>query len=193
VRLFLALNFPDELRRAIHDATAPLRAAAPAVSWVDAARLHLTLKFLGEQPAEVVGPLAQSLRAVAAAHAPLALAIGGLGAFPERRRPRVVWIGVAPDPKLELLHHDVETACGALGYEVEGRAFRPHVTLGRIRPAGRGRRPDLEPAVASALADAAREVYSRWTADVGSVDLMESVLSSGGSRYRVLHAAPLGG
>ena len=191
MRLFLALNFPGDLRRAIGEATAPLRAAAPAVHWVDESRLHLTLRFLGEQPPDAVRALAETLLVVAPAHAPLTLDLGGLGAFPSRRRPRVVWLGVAPDAKLELLYHDVETACGALGHGVEGRAFRPHVTLGRARP-GRGRRGELEPAAASALAEAARAVYSRWTTDVGSVDLMESVLVPGGSRYRVVQAVALG-
>lgn len=192
MRLFVAINLPDAERRAIAAATAPLREAAPSVGWVDESRLHLTLKFIGERPAGEAGLLAESLRRVCAAHDPLVLDVGGLGAFPTRRNPRVIWLGVAPDPKLELLQHDVEEACAALGYEVEGRAFRPHLTLGRVRDRARGG-GGVEAPVAAALAQSAREVQGRWSATVGSVDLMESVTGRGGPRYRLVDAAPLAG
>lgn len=187
MRLFLALNFPASLRRAIFDATAPLRAAAPGLAWVAESRLHLTLKFLGERPDDAVAPLVGALDDVGATHPPVTMSLGGLGAFPNQRRPRVVWLGIAPDPKLELLHHDVETACASLGYELEGRAFRPHLTLARVRRGGG--EPGAEPA--RALAAAAREVQFRGTAVVETLDLMRSELAAGGSRYTVLHAAPL--
>ena len=190
MRLFIAISLPDAERRAIAAATAPLRDAAPSVGWMDESRLHLTLKFLGEQPAEAVPALSAALRQAAAPHSPIALDLGGLGAFPTQRRPRVIWLGVAPDPKLELLHHDVEEACAALGYEVEGRAFRPHLTLGRVRP-GRVGRGEVDAAAATALAKAAREVHSRWTAEGLSVDLMESVIGRGGARYSLVSAAAL--
>ncbi|MFL5575460.1 MAG: RNA 2',3'-cyclic phosphodiesterase [Gemmatimonadaceae bacterium] len=195
MRLFVAINLPGDVRRSIADATASLRAAAPSLAWTDEARLHLTLKFLGEQTDDAREPLAAALRAVAPRHAPLSLELGGLGAFPTRRRPRVVWLGVAPDPKLELLHHEVEVACADLGYEIEGRAFRPHLTLGRVR-AGRGgaRGHDAARAAetASALDSAARAMRQRWTAAVDSLDLMRSELAAGSSRYSVLDAVPLG-
>jgi 2'-5' RNA ligase len=192
VRLFIAINLPGAERRAIAEATAPLRDAAPSVGWVDETRLHLTLKFIGERPADAAAALAAALRGAAAPHAPLTLEIGGLGAFPTKRRPRLIWLGVAPDPKLELLHHDVEAACAALGYDVEGRAFRPHLTLGRVRQHARGG-AGVDAAAAAALARSAREVQDRWTAEVRSVDLMESVLGKGGPRYTLVDAAPLGG
>ncbi|HET7458090.1 MAG TPA: RNA 2',3'-cyclic phosphodiesterase [Gemmatimonadaceae bacterium] len=193
MRLFLAINLPAPLRRAIFDATAPLRAAAPSLAWVAEPNLHLTLKFFGERPESEATSLARALDAVASGHAPVTLALGGLGAFPNQRRPRVVWLGIAPDPKLELLHHDVEAACAALGYELEGRAFRPHLTLARVRPArGGAERPGAD-AAARALAGAAREVRFRETAVVETLDLMRSELAAGGSRYTVLHAAPLRG
>src|SRR5919108_431638 len=68
VRLFLAINLEPAVRRAVIEATSQLRDAAPTLSWVDESRLHLTLKFLGEQPPDVVTPLAKSLDEVAARH-----------------------------------------------------------------------------------------------------------------------------
>ena len=185
MRLFVAINLPDALRQAVFDASAPLREAAPrGVSWVAPERLHLTVKFLDEQPESVVDPLAASLAAVTARHPPLSLELEGLGAFPNFRRPRVVWLGVRPDPKLELLHHDVELGCARLGFEVEGRPFRPHLTLGRVRV-------DAPKESGRSLAAAARAVHFRERAAVSSLDVMRSDLAPGGSRYTVLARAML--
>jgi 2'-5' RNA ligase len=94
-------------------------------------------------------------------------------------------MGVAPEAKLELLYHDVERECEALGFAAEGRAFRPHLTLGRIRtpPAPEARR---------ALGEAMRDCTFSARIAVESVDLMASALGRQGSRYSVMVAAPLG-
>lgn len=184
MRLFLAINLPDDVRRRAYEAAAPLRAASPAVSWVAERNLHLTLKFLGEVPDGGDDGIVRGMQEVVGRHAGITLSIGGFGAFPNMRRPRVVWLGIAGDPRLELLHHDVEVACAALGFAVEGRPFRPHVTLGRVKGA-------MSADEARALAAAARSARFRASSAVESVDVMRSELSPGGSRYTVLAALPL--
>jgi 2'-5' RNA ligase len=185
VRLFIAINLPDDVRQRIHAAAEPLRRAAPDVAWTPVERLHLTLRFLGERPDGEREPLAAMLAEVGERHAPLALTIEGGGAFPTLARPRVIWAGVAADPRLELLHHDVEASCVALGYEPEGRAFRPHLTLGRARGG-------IEPAAGRvALSRAAREIALREEIDVDSVDLMRSDAGPRGPRYTRLAAGTL--
>ena len=185
MRLFLAINFPAELRSRIEEAEAPLRAAAPALRWVSADRVHLTVRFVGDVPLEGVPALRDALDVATARHADTPLALRGLGAFPNFRRARVVWLGVEPHPRLELLHHDVEGACVALGFEPEGRAFRPHVTLARV--------PDHAPEdELRALHRLARSFGFDEILDVASVDLMSSELSPEGPRYRLLHSSPLG-
>jgi 2'-5' RNA ligase len=186
VRLFLALNLPRELREAAHLAAAPLRDAAPALAWTPAERLHLTVKFLGEQPEAAVAPLVEAHGTVAGGHPPAPLALERVGAFPGWRRARVLWLGVRPEPRLELLHHDVEVACAALGYPIEGRAFRPHVTVGRVRAGG-------EPPDVRALARAARGVHFRAEVEAPSLDLMLSAPAPGGPRYTRLAALALAG
>lgn len=184
MRLFVALNLDDRTRAAVHEAAAPLQAAVPDLAWVPAERLHFTLKFLGETPPEGVPALRAALDVVAARHRAFVLGLSAAGAFPNFRKPRVVWAGVEPDPRLELLQHDLESRCAELGYEVEGRPFRPHLTLARVKgpvPAGPLR----------ALADAARDLTFEAEVDVESIDLMHSTLSSAGPRYALLHAAPL--
>jgi 2'-5' RNA ligase len=183
VRIFLAINFPAETRLALHAAMEPVRQAATTVRWTDAGRLHLTLKFLGECPESALDPLVEAMRLVAPRYDPVDMTLGGLGAFPNLQRPRTVWLGVRADPKLELIHHDLEVACASLGYDVEGRPFRPHITVGRAGD----RRVD-----AAALAIAARRVRFRESVVAESVDLMVSEQTREGPRYRALAEVPLG-
>jgi 2'-5' RNA ligase len=160
----------------------PVRAAAPAARWVDEDRIHLTVKFLGDQPEAAVEPLLGAIATVAARYDPIPLEVGGLNAFPNLRSPRVVWVGVRADPKLELLQHDIERACEALGHEVEGRAYRPHVTVGRVEP---------REISAERLAVAARSVSFCADALAETVDLMVSETVDRRLTYRVVGSAAL--
>ena len=169
----------------LHDASRPIREAAGQASWVAPSKLHLTLKFLGDIDEGRVPEIAARLREIATAHRSITLDIGGAGVFPNLRAPRIVWMGVETDARLELLGHDIERAFEALGFPMEGRAFRPHITLGRLRS-------PLDAARRGALQDALRASTIRRRIPVQTVDLMASTLGAGGSSYRVLTAAPLG-
>src|SRR3954463_2287279 len=170
VRLFLAINLAPEVRHAIVEATAPLRAIAPALAWVREPQLHLTVKFLGQQLEDMATSVAHALRSVGERNRSIDVEVGGIGAFPNFRRPRVVWIGVTPDPKLELLHHDVESVCESLGLPVEGKPFRPHVTLARVKPRSADVRTLRELSRAAPEVDYVEEVI------ITGVDLMASEL-----------------
>ena len=183
MRLFLAINLEPDLRRAIVDVTAPLRTAAPSLGWIGEARLHLTLKFLGEQPEDIVAPLSDSMRQVAQRHRQFSMELGEIGAFPNFRRPRVVWMGIGREPRLELLHHDLELACETHGLELEGRAFRPHLTLARVKD--RTAQEELR-----RLSRASKTVDFEEESPVTSIDLMRSTLGAAAT-YECLHAAPL--
>lgn len=185
MRTFIALNIPPDDRQALHDATRPIREAVGDASWVAADNLHLTLKFLGEVDEARAVQVGQHLASIGVAHRPLTLEVAGAGVFPNFRAPRIVWMGVAPDSKLELLHHDVERGCEALGFGAEARAFRPHITLGRLKapPPAHVRR---------VLGDALRACTFSRRVPVDSVDLMASALGGSGSRYSVVAAASLG-
>lgn len=186
MRLFLAINLPAEVRHAIAtEVAAPLQAVAPQLSWVREPALHLTVKFLGEQPEEMVPKLVDALRTVGERNKVIEVEIGGVGAFPNFRRPRVVWIGVTPDPKLELLHHDVEAACEELGMPLDGKPFRPHLTLARVKPRA------ADSITLRKLLHAADDVTHVEEVLISSVDLMHSELGPGGSAYRLLASTPL--
>jgi 2'-5' RNA ligase len=186
VRLFFAIELVDALRTALDHAIAPLRAAEPELSWVRAEKLHLTMKFLGEVDDAGADRLAAAADAVAARHAPFEMTLGGVGAFPNFRRARVVWMGVGIEPRLELLHHDLEVACGEAGFEVEGRPYRPHITLARVRsPLALDR--------ARPFARAAKRVAYASSQHVGAVSLLESMRGPDAGRYCRVYAATLGG
>jgi len=184
VRLFLAINFPADVRRDIVAATAPLRDCAPELGWVDETRLHLTLKFFDDQPQETADAICAATVRVASRHRELVMQLGGIGAFPNFRRSRVVWMGVEQDPRLELLHHDTEVAYESLGFDVEGRPFRPHLTLARVK------HPLPEERV-RCLTGAARGIDFTTEAVVRSLDVMRSELGPRGSSYSTIAAASL--
>ncbi len=184
MRLFLAINLPAPIRREIEAASEPLKACAPELAWVPESRMHLTLKFLDEQPEERLEAIQAAVADVAGRHRELVMSIGGVGAFPNFRRPRVVWMGVNQDARLELLHHDVELACERIGFEVDGRPFRPHLTLARVR-----RAPAEEQL--RELWRAAKRVDYRGDCIVRSVELMRSETGPGGSTYTPLMSAAL--
>jgi 2'-5' RNA ligase len=186
MRLFFSIELSEELLDLLEETTAPLRAEAPELAWVGREKRHLTLKFLGDVEEADVSRLTVAADRAAARHAPLEMSVREIGAFPNFRRARVVWIGVEQDARLELLHHDLEQACEREGFEVEGRPFRPHVTLARVRA-------PLSVDRLRALARAARSVRVRATVRVEWITLFESTLAPAGARYRRVHAAPLGG
>ena len=186
MRLFFAIELGDAVLDLLEETTAPLRAEAPELAWVARDKRHLTLKFLGDVDESDVPRLIAAADGTAARHRQLEMTVREVGAFPNFRRARVVWIGVEQEPRLELLHHDLELACAEEGFEVEGRPFRPHITLARVRdplPAERLR----------ALARAARRVRMQANVQVERITLFESTLAPTGARYRRIHAAPLGG
>ena len=184
MRCFIAINLPPDLRTALADQTAPLRRSAPGERWVDCDHLHATVRFLGDVDTSFIDRLTVALAAAAGRYDPISLEIASIGAFPTWKQARVVWTGVGYDPKLELLHHDVEVACTELGLEVEGRPFRPHVTLARLREPGG--------AVARAVFRAARGLEVRYAMTLDTIDLMQSTHFAAGSRYTRLAAVPLG-
>jgi 2'-5' RNA ligase len=186
MRLFFAIELGDALLERLEEETAPLRGVAPELAWVARDHRHLTLKFLGDVEEGAVPKLTAAADHAVAGHDPLEMTVREVGAFPNFRRARVVWIGVQQEPRLELLHHDLELACEHAGFEVEGRPFRPHITLARVRaPLSVDRMRDL--------ARVARTVRMKASVLVDHVTLFESTLSPTGARYRRLHAASLGG
>ncbi len=187
MRCFVAIDLSAETRDAIADAQAGLRAIAPRadIGWIDPAKMHLTLKFLGEVDEAQREPIGTALASVGHAHAPFELAAAGAGTFPGPARPRVLWVGLKSGLReIGLLAADVERACAPLGFPPEARPFRGHVTLGRVRaPRGVGR-------VVRAMSALQGTTFGTWTAR--EIVLYRSHLGGGrGARYEPLARFPI--
>lgn len=185
MRLFVALNLPAAEKERLYEAAAPLREAELPFRWVAPGAIHLTLKFLGEVHREAVGRVRDVVWAVAAKAAPFEVSLGGFGAFPTLRRPRVLWAGVEPTPELRSLKHDLEWELARLGFEREVRAFHPHLTLGR--EVNGARVSDFR-----AFESAVAALRYEGMLEVRTVELMRSMLSPKGARYEAIHGLRLG-
>lgn len=189
-RLFVALDPPEAVRRRIAAAVAALRRsaghAAEEVRWTSAETLHLTVQFLGAVPEERIPEIDAAVRAAAAGGRPLQLELRGAGGFPNARRPRVVWLGLAGDvAPLAALADDLGRRLTPLGLQPEARPFSPHLTVGRARD------HHGAPGLGGALAEAALGEGIAWRA--AELVLFESHLEPGGARHEALLRAPLGG
>jgi 2'-5' RNA ligase len=136
VRLFVAVDVPDELKAAIEsDVVDPLRAELPGPRWTRPESRHLTLAFLGEVAEERVDAIADAVRNAAASRACFEAAFETIGGFPNLRRPRVLWIGLGTGAEPTAgLATSVQEGLVPLGFEPEHRPFRSHLTLARCNP-----------------------------------------------------------
>jgi RNA 2',3'-cyclic 3'-phosphodiesterase len=136
IRSFVAIEVGEPARAAIEACLVGLRDELTDVAWTPPQNLHLTLKFLGSVLPEGVASLADSLAGIAATQPAFEVAFRGVGAFPSANRPRVLWVGAAADPLVQLAGA-VEVASIAVGVAPETRPYHPHVTLGRVRTPAR--------------------------------------------------------
>ena len=188
LRAFIAVEIPPEIHKAIESKTAPLRAALDAslVRWVPTDNIHLTLKFLGDISPSNVEMLSQILSGEVSQHSTFALEFGELGAFPNPRRPRVIWIGIQAPAGLEALQRGIEAAAATLGYPSEERPFSPHLTIGRVKQAAGSAGIQK---IRSALEET--KVGALGTTQVSAVHLFKSDLKPSGAVYTRLFSAPL--
>lgn len=184
MRLFLALNLPEDERARIHASAAPLREAGFPVHWLEPEGYHLTLKFLGDVRGDLRPLVEKVMDRVSAGTRAFPLTFSGFGAFPTIRRPQLIWLGVEPTPALRCLKQDLEWGLSHHGFERETRAFHPHITLGRA--------DETEGAGAfRGLDELSAEVQHKGTVAVAAVDLMRSQLSKSGTKYTLLRESPL--
>jgi 2'-5' RNA ligase len=191
IRAVIAIPLPHRLLERLAALQRQLEAQVPSrsVRWVRGEGIHLTLKFLGDTPAEKLPDIQQALAAVAR-HAPAcSFTIEGLGCFPNPRRPRVVWTDVQePTGRLAALQDAIEEVMAPFGYPPEGRGFTPHLTLGRVRR--RTPRSDV--------ARVGEVVSSTTVGPLGEVladhfALIRSVLKPAGAEYTTLEEFSLRG
>lgn len=198
-RAFVAVGLPEDVRAALVDLQRTLEPGLPGARWVEPALRHLTLAFLGDVPDAALPALGQAVATAARGVPAFDLAVRGLGAFPDARRPRVLWaglVGAGTDSHLAgltALQRTVVAALHAAGHPPADDRFHPHVTLARLPDLrGRGRRPaPRPPADLTTLLDR----HAGWSGGlfrVGEVVLYASRLAASGPTYTPLARGPLG-
>ena len=126
-RLFVSIELPDDVKHLL----ARLSGDVPGARWLEADEMHLTVRFLGEVDGLVYEDVLAALDEVRAA--PFELALRGVGHFPPRGEPRILWAGLDRSEPLRVLHDRVESALVRAGVEADHRKFSPHVTLARLK------------------------------------------------------------
>lgn len=191
LRAFIAIKLSDELRGHIGEVQAELKRRAfgrDGLGWVRPEGIHLTLRFLGDIAEERVEALGALLRDVAVEMMPFGLEARGIGAFPNLRAPRVIWLGLHGTPEsMEALRHiqaRVEEGVAGLGFPREPREFTAHLTLARVR--------DRQSGAALAKVLEANQDRAVGSFIATSVGLIKSELRSAGAVYTTLVEVPFG-
>lgn len=186
MRVFVALDIEPSIRDRIARFMDGVREFAPDARWGRPESLHITLKFIGEKPAEKIEEIKTALAAVKSAT--FSVTVKGHGFFPTPISPRVFWIGIDSGPELAVLADSVDAVTARLGIPLEEHRYSPHLTL--ARGGGRSGAPHRQPGdkpnhnfqrLQQKLAALPSPEFGTMTAH--EFFLFESQLMRGGSRY----------
>ncbi len=184
VRAFLAIEPNDEVRASLAALLDRFRRVPAKVSWVPPENLHLTLRFLGDIDRGCLERLAGGLAGPLSEVDAFRVCACGVGAFPNARRPGVIWVGImGPPAPLFEAQSIVEEAARAAGLEAEKRDFMAHITLGRVRDRRPG--PQLTECVAR------EKDFEAGEFAVHAVSLFSSELTQQSAIHRKLKEFPL--
>lgn len=187
MRLFVALDIPREARDLISSGVASVHLRIGGARWVDPGNLHLTLKFIGAYTEEGLPRLEKGIRAAGERCAPFRAALGGCGAFPSRRRSRVIWVGMCEGAEeAGAVARKLDARLEDAGVRREDRPFRGHITLARLK----------QPADCSSALEELELCLGELSGiafDVDEMVLYRSILGPKGPTYVELQRTPLGG
>ena len=184
LRLFLAIDPGDGLRRQLAGTIETIRASTSGIRWIRDGKLHVTLSFLGEIDESRIPDIVAVASNVASRHSPFSVAVQTAGVFPDWRRLRVVWFGLKDGGHLAELAESMREVRVVLGLSAD-RPFRAHLTIGRSTG-------PLSAEQKTSLSQALAPFKGSYPFDVSRVILMRSSLSSAGSEYSELASFPLG-
>ncbi|MGB9715335.1 MAG: RNA 2',3'-cyclic phosphodiesterase [Thermodesulfovibrionales bacterium] len=184
LRCFISIEIPEKIKQEIGELVEILRKKDADVRWVENKNIHLTLKFLGKTPEEILSRIHESLQKVAISYEPIYIRICKTGVFPNRKYPRVLWVGIEDSDTLKRLQRDIEDSITLLGFQREERTFQPHLTIARVRSQKR-----IE-ALISELDNHREKDFGIF--EVKSIRLMRSELKPTGAQYHCIFEIPLG-
>jgi RNA 2',3'-cyclic 3'-phosphodiesterase len=185
-RIFLALDVGPAVRTAATTMQRTLAATGVAVKWVDPATMHLTLVYLGDIDDRDLAEVCKLAKHAVAKLPEFKVAVGGLGAFPTPRRPKILWADItAGREEIANLFLALEVPLSAAGlYRKEDRPYTPHLTLGRVTD-------DAADALATEIPRLA--AWSAGSFPVEEVLVLQSEIRRGGPEYSVVGRVNLGG
>jgi RNA 2',3'-cyclic 3'-phosphodiesterase len=126
-RLFIAIDIPPDIREDI----ANICHGAPYAKWIELGQMHLTIQFIGEVDDGKYREICDALSSIE--HPTFSFSLKGVGYFPPRKDPRVLWVGVDKGDEIIALNDKIETALRSIGVEPENRKFHPHITIARFK------------------------------------------------------------
>jgi 2'-5' RNA ligase len=134
IRAFIAVDLSQDIQNRLDEVVNKYKSQLIQIPirWVAGSNIHLTLKFLGDVSISNLNVLTDMIQTEISSHHQFEISVGGSGAFPNIRQPRIVWVGVEAPPELTAIQNGIEATTGRLGYAREERAFSPHLTLGRV-------------------------------------------------------------
>src|SRR5712671_6017734 len=156
MRVFIAVELPAEIQRALGDVQRKLRALTDTARWVAPESIHITLKFIGEVPEKRAEDIDAALTGLT--WKPFTITVRGVGFFPGNRSPRVFWAGMEA-PTMQDLAVELDSRMERLGFDKEKRAFRPHITLARARDSR------IDSSLVTASAEYAEHEFGSFTVD----------------------------
>jgi len=185
IRTFIAVELSADVCRRAADLVARLAQTDVKAKWVDSDNMHLTLKFLGDVPKDQIRTLCSKVADAVIGIPAFSIDCRGAGAFPRISRPRTIWLGVGQGTEdLVRLQAAIDKAVAKIGFPRDGRKYKPHLTLGRVRGGGPG---------ISALGELVEQNsdFVAGECSIGQVILFASELTPQGPIYTVLGQAQL--
>ncbi len=184
IRSFIAIQVQSPAIEAVSQIIRTLQSRIRKVKWVNPAQAHLTVKFLGDIDNRDIPSICRCLEDACCGIAPFTIPLGGVGTFPARGRPRIVWLGVGHQVEpLRLIHERLDQSLQQFGVRREGRLFRPHITIGRP-----SNDVDVE-GLTSILANMQSEVIAEM--EVDECHLVASYLDRQGPTHELMHTVSL--
>lgn len=185
MRCFVAIELPDDVRERLADLQGQMAGLGRGVRWTRPESIHLTVKFLGQVPDAQVAEVCEAARRIAAKYPVFGLEVAGAGCFPPRGLVRVIWAGIVQlPPPLVDCQRECEDVYAGMGFEKENRAYKPHLTVGRVNDSGVSNR------VRETLLQF--EGFSGGSFVAEELIVFQSELRRGGAVYTPLARAPFG-
>ena len=185
IRSFLAFELPPDIKQEVTRISLEVKKSGLEAGWVKPGNIHLTMVFLGDVNEKDIPAVISSIDNVTVKYESFDISLGGMGLFPDIRRPRVLWLGLDGEiERLGSLRDDLQIPLEAFGIEQEKRLFKPHLTLGRFR------RPVKDRNLLGKVIDDFSDI-SGFNRKLHELILFKSELKPGGSVYTKIHSWPL--